>query len=322
MTAPTAYYSLESQVMALSKESTRGTVSVASPKYIPIDPSTRMAFKTNLIQDDNLRGIRERFSPVVGTQDGAGTIKVDAYPDLIGDFFLSLMGKDTPTTLVSGAYNHVFTWDTPTQYPSYSFHINRGISNKAYNLSVIKSIGFEQAMDNKLMLNMNTIFQNEDVSALSFSPTWVAPNPFMFYQVAFTLGGSANDNIKNFSITIDNGAKALRKLSTKPYIYDVICVDKPTIQGSFVYLFDNETERAKFIAGSSSSLIVAYIGGIIGATIYTYKIVMTMPEIHYTAFPFEDSDHILGANVTFDANYNISGTKSLQLELANSVASY
>jgi len=321
MTAPTTYYGVESQIMALKKEAVRGTAETTVSYYIPIDPSTRMLYKTNLIQDDNLRGIRERYSPVVGTLEGTGTIKVDAYPTLIGDFFLSLMGTDTPSTISTGVYNHVMTWNAATQYPSYTIHLDRGLAKKVYNLCVVKSIGFEQSVDGKLMLNINSIFQQEASSGLSFSGTWVTPDPLMFYQTAFTLGGSANDNIKNFTITVDNGAKALRKLSTKQYIYDVICVDKPTINGSFVYLFESETERAKFVAGSASSLIVTYTGTVF-STIYPYKLILTMPEIHYSAFPFEDSDHMLAANVTFDANYNISGTSSLKLELQNGIATY
>ena len=315
-------YSIEQQQFGLKKETVRGTAETTITTYIPIDPSSLPEYKLNLINDENLRGIAEIYPPIAGTLDGAAPIKIDVDPDHFGEILNSLLGHDTVTNL-SPAYVHTFDRLTSgIQFPSYSLFLDRGMNKKVYNLSVCKSLQLTQSVDGKLSAQTQWIFQQEASSSATFTPAWSQPNPFSFYQNALALGGSSNYDIKTWSITIDNQAKALRKLTGKQYIADVICADKFKVNGTFTIIFEDETERAKFLANTSSSLTITITGSIIPTTATNYSLTITIPEIHYTAFPFGEDEKLLAANVTFDAFYNISAAKSIEVALANTIAAY
>jgi len=318
-----ALYAIEQKWLGIGKETTRGTA-VVPTRFIPVTPDTELEYKLNLIEDETVRGIFEKFPPKAGRKEGTGTISgIEVTSDNIGELLNSLLGSVTTTDVgtTGQAYQHIFKRTNGITMPSYTITIHRGINAKQYPLSVVKSIAFSQDADNKLKANATVLYRTEQDYSNPPTPTWVDPSPFMFHQNTFKIDGSQVMTIKNWSLTIDNGSVGLHLLNNSQDIYDIVSHAKLLVTGSFAALFENETQRNKFLSNTSASLDIISQGAEI-ETGYNHMIQFTIPEIHYTAYPFTNVDGILGANASFNAYYNLTAGKTIEIKLINTVSGY
>lgn len=432
-----SFYSVEQKYLAIGKESVRGTAATPT-RYIPVGTDSELEYKLNHLEDEQLRGLLERFPPQAGTKDGNGKISnMDMTSDNCGEFFYSLLGSVssaetasitidatnnkldfnigatqltatiasltypiglvqtdagtlckaiydaihsaeavgtytvtysrttnkftitrsagtfnilwntgtntavsiastigfstaadstgsltyTSANTVNFAMTHTFTNGSLIQNPSYTLHMERALSKKMYNLSVVKTIGLKGAVDGKLTGDISTIFQTEAAETFTLTPVWVNPTPFMFYQTTFAFDAVNNlADIKDWTLNIDNLSMPQRVLSNSQDIKDVLTPGKMTTNGTFNAYFESEAQRTKFLANTAVALTITLQGNAIGAAFN--KMVITLPEIHYKAYPFGNLDGLLGAAVSWDAYYNISGAKSVSVALTNGVTSY
>lgn len=316
-------YAIEQKYLSLGKESVRGTA-VAPTRYIPVGVDSEIDYKLNLLEDEQLRGVMERFSPQAGTKECSGKITAMDVDSLnLGEMLLSLLGSVASTQQgATIAYKHTFTNLNDVQHPSYTFHIERKLAKKQYPLSVVKSIAFNGAVDGKLMADIDFLAKSEAAEGFSPSPTWVDPTPFMFYQTVITIDSTPNTtDIKDWTLNIDNGSIAQRVLNGSQDIQDVLTFAKLLVSGTMNVYFSSETERAKFLAKTATALNIKLTGALIASTYYN-TLEIDIPQIFYTAYPYGNLDGLLGAAVAFNGYYKISGTNTIKVYLTNTATSY
>jgi len=231
----------------------------------------------------------------------------------------------TGTVNVQDCFKHTFIRSTGLSPQAYTFFMDRGLNKLSYSLGVAKAIELSGDMTNALKLSADIIFKTEATSVATFTPTWAEPAPFMFHQTAFTLASTPNTDIRKYSVKIDNQAIAKWCFigDGSSDLTDIITPAVLKVSGSFEIYFENATERAKFLAATSSALVVTLTGAVINGTFYK-KLVITIPKMIYTAFPYGELDGLLGASVAFEGKYNLGGSplSSLQVELYNQTAAY
>jgi hypothetical protein len=321
-------YAIEQKWIGLAKEGTRGIAVTPPTKFIAVAPDTEFEYKENPIEDDNVRGILEKFPPQAGIKDGNGKLaNIDVQSDNIGEILYSLLGAVTNTTSTptTGGYTHVFSRISSgnvIQLPSYTIAMQRGLSAKAYNLACVKALNLKGAVDGKLQADVDFLFQTEAAYTTPTTPVWASPVPFMFYQTNLKIATVANTFIKDWTLTIDNQSMAQRTMNQSQDVKDILAIGKMLISGSFNIYMEDETERTKFLANTASSLEIILTGSAIGSTGLSNSLDILIPEIHYTAYPFGNLDGLLGCAVAFNAFYNIATSKSLQITLCNTEASY
>jgi len=320
-------YAIEQKIVGLGKESSRG-VAVDPTRFIAVAPDTEFEYKLNLLEDELVRGIFEKFPPSPGTKEGSGRLAgIEVTSENCGELFLSLLGKvvtDQPDDVnAPNVYRHIFTRSPlDIRMPSYTFHIYRGLGAKRYPLSVVKSITLNGAVDGKLTLEAEVLFKTEEASDFDFSTvSWEDPKPFMFYHTKVYFDDVLDENVKDWSITIDNGSVVQRALIGSQDIKDIVTFAKLLVNGTMNIYFESEAQRNKFLSNSAVSLKIELIGSELEGGI-NRKLVITLPEIHYTAFPFGDLDGLLGASVSFNAYYKLTAGKTIEIELVNMVSSY
>ena len=314
-------YAIEQKWIGAGKESVRGT-SVDPTRFIPVGADSEMEYKLSLIEDEQVRGMLEKFPPQAGIKDGTGRIGgVDVTSTIIGELLNSLMGKVVTTDLSLGAYKHVFTRETEVLLPSYTIALYRGLNAKKYPLGIVKSMAFTGAVDGKLIADCEVLFKTEEAYESPATPTWEDPKPFMFFQTDFKIAGSSDTNVKDWTLTIDNGSVAQRTLNQSQDVKEILSFAKMLISGTFNIFLENETERTKFLDNTSTSLEIVLTGGLIGGENY-HKLDIIIPQVHYSAYPFGNLDGLLGVAVSFNGYYKLADTKSLQIELTNNIVSY
>ena len=319
-------YSIEQKVFGLTKEAVRGTAEAAVGRFIPVDRATELDYKLNLIEDEQLRGMFDRLSPQSGTKEGAGTLTgIDVQSDNVGEIFHSLLGSVVSSDVGTAgeAYKHVFSRAAGISLPSYTIFANRGISAKAYPLSIVKSIALNGTMDGKAKLDASILFKNEVTTAATFAPVWDEPIPFMFFQTEVKIAGGISADVRSYSLNIDNQSLGLRSLNNSQDVRDIIAPGKLLANGTFEIYFETEAERAKFLANTASSFEINLVGSVI-ETGQNHRLKIALPKIHYTAFPYGELDGLLGAAVAFNAYYTagVSPAAALSVELTNKIASY
>ncbi|PYS91492.1 MAG: hypothetical protein DMF62_02455 [Acidobacteria bacterium] len=314
-------YSTEQRQFGIKKESSRGTAEAAPAKWYPVDKDTSLDYKLNLIDDKALRGIAEEFPPNLGTTMGSGKIKMPLDAQSIGEFLVSLLGAPTSAQQAATiAYKHTFLRATTIQRTGYTFFMDYGISVKKYNLGTVKKLTLTGPTDGIVMADMDVLFKTEATGAIG-TPAFPTNQYLGFNGVSVKIGGSIDSDIKDWTLNIDNGAAAHRTLSQSQDISDILVKGRMNISGNFKIYFQSETERAKFLAGTSQNLRFLCEGATIAST-YKYTVDVYLPKIYYKAYPLADLDGLLGATVEFDAKYDTSTTKAISVDLTNADVSY
>jgi hypothetical protein len=318
-------FATERKSFGFKKETSRGVAEASPAKFLAVGADTELNYSAALIADDRIRGFKDRFPSAPGIKDGTGTIAtIDVEASTIGDLLFGCLGSvatvqpDAPNSPT--VYRHTFSRLNGIQMPSFTFFADRGLSKKRYPLTVIKKMALSGAVDGKALVNADVLFKTEE-PASPFAPSYGSPKPLMFFQTDFKIDSVSDLNVKSWTLNIDNASVPQRTLNQSRDAKDILSAGRFLIDGGFEIYFESEAQRQKFLDGSLAALNIILTGDIIEDT-FKNQLEFAIPEARYTAFPFGNLDDLLGAAVTFEAQYNIAAGYSLQAILTNAVPSY
>lgn len=318
-------FATEHKIFGFKKEGSRGVSEAAPTKFLSVGPESEFNYKSALIADDKIRGLKERFPSAPGIKEGTGNLAaIDVEAFSIGDLLFGCLGgvstAQPDATNSPTVYRHTFSRLNSLSMPSFTFFIDRGLSKKRYPLSVFKKLSLTGAVDGKAMVAADLLFKTEE-AASPFTPTYGSPKPLMFFQTDFKIDGVSDLNIKSWSLHIDNGSVAHRTLNQSRDVKDIVSPGRFMIDGGFEIYFESETQRQKFLDVNSAALDITLTGDIIEDA-YKNQLEFILPEVRFSAYPFGNLDNLLGAAVAFEADYNAAAGYSLQTLLTNSISGY
>ena len=315
-----AYYSKQQQQFGLKKEGTRGTAEATATVWYPV-LEAELEYKLNHLQDEALRGIPDKFAPVPGRKTGTGKIKMNLDPQTSVEMFYSLLGTISSAQQGgSAAYKHTITRLVSPTKPVYTFFKDYGISVKNYATCGVKKVTLAGGVDNLSTLDAEILFKTEGTGSIG-SPAYPTQRYQGFQHASVKIGGSANVDVKEWSVEIDNGLIPFQGLALSQDIQDVLAPGKLDIKGSFTAYFTSETERAKFLANTTTTFQILSVGDV-AATTYYYTVDLNLYDIRYTAYPFGEDAGLLAAKVTFDGFYATGSSKAIQVDITNVTVSY
>lgn len=316
-----AMYPIEAQRFGIKKEAVRGTAETTPTSWFPVLKGTEFNYSLGLLDNDVLKGDPTMLPPVAGKKSGAGKIKLPLDAQTCGEVFYSLLGgKAAAQQGGTAAYKHTFTVAAGLQKPSYTFFYDYGLDIKKYSLGIVKKVSLSGAVDSVGALEADILFKNEATGSIG-SPTFPTQRYLAFNQMDFKVAGTSNTDIKDWNLEIDNGAAPLWTLNQSQDCIDVVTGGKMDIKGGFTIYFQNETERAKFLANTAVALRMIATGPLIASTYY-YTVDLNVYEAHYTAFPFGDDSGLLAAKVAFTGYYSASDSKAIQVDVTNITTAY
>lgn len=217
-------------------------------------------------------------------------------------------------------YKHTFSLPTSVQPPTYTFFVDRNMEVKKYNGIAVRKMALTGNADGFLQHECELLGLSEAAGDIG-SPSYANElAPLVFHHVTVKLGGTAMTNIKEWNLSIDSGLFGKRNPGSQVAV-DVIAPGRLKIEGSLTVYFEDETERAKFLAATSNSLQFLCVGSEIGTSVFE-TLDITLPKILYKAFPYGELDGLLGAQCTFEAVYDTVTSKLINVDLTNKDASY
>jgi hypothetical protein len=317
-----AMYSIEAQRFGLKKETVRGTAETTPDKWYPVLKGTELTYGLSLLENDVLKGDPTMLPPVAGGKSGSGKVKLPLDSQTCVEFFRGLLGGlSSAQQGATAAYKHTITLNAGLQKPPYTFFLDYGIDVKKYSLGTVKKVMIGGAVDSLGAFEADVLFKAEASGAIG-SPTFPTQKYLAFQTMDFKIAGASSTDIKEWNIEIDNGA--IWSSDAKPVTGSHRHHRPPgkiDIKGGFTAYFQNETERAKFLANTAVALRMLATGPLIASTYYN-TVDINIYEAHYTAFPFGDDAGLLAAKATFTGYYSASDSKAIQIDVTNSTTSY
>lgn len=317
---------IEEKVFIIKKESVRGTAeaSASGGVSLPVLPASEVNFVPALIEDAKIFGDANERPAQRGIREGTGTLELEPGPDKIGELLLSLFGfvaTDQPDA--GGApnvYRHHFTKLADSLHPLYTLFVDRQAHQKKYEGLMASQMTFNVPVDGPVGASADVIFKKELAGAV-LTPSFTGDlNRLLFSDIAITLAGSGDSITRSAQVVIANNAIAKRVLASSQDAADV-CSGALRVTGSFQRYFEDDTERAKFVGGTDTSLdILAEAEVLEGAIKSTLQI--GLPKVQYDAGPVAEVDGILVQDFTFKAVLDPTAGYPVRVTLINKVVSY
>lgn len=316
-----AMYPIEAQRFGLKKEAVRGTAETTPTKWYPVLKGTEFNYALSLLENDVLKGDPTMMPPIAGGKNGSGKVKLPLDAQTCPEFLRSLLGGlSSAQQGGTAAYKHTITLNSGIQKPPYTFFMDYGLDVKKYALGIVKKVAIAGGVDQLGTFEADVLFKSEASGAIG-SPTFPTQRYLAFNTMDFKVAGTSNTDIKEWNIEIDNGSAPLRTLNLSQDVADIVAPGKVDIKGGFTIYFQNETERAKFLANTAVALRMLAVGPLIASTYY-YTVDVNIYQAHYTAFPFGDDSGLLAAKVAFTGYYSASDSKAIQIDVTNIDTAY
>lgn len=314
-------YSVFLKRFGLIKESVRGTAETTPTAWIKVLPESEMHAKLMFEQSMELRGLNLGQLPPIPTYlEGLGAIKMFLRPSEIGEFFHMFIGDASSAQQGgSAAYLHTFTPANIIQPDSYTIFIDRSVSVKKYNFCTARQIKITRTPDKPIMFDADIMFDAEASGSIG-SPSYTESNALTFQHDTFAIATVSNTKVKQWEVTLENGLVPLRTTGQKQGISDFFATHHKA-QITFMIYFEDEVERAKFMAGTSTSIQITIVGETIAST-YKYTLDLLFDDVTYLAFPYDLEDNILAAKVVAQANYSVANSRIYRVQVQNAATAY
>lgn len=310
----------------IAKESPAGTLNATPDVYLPFIPPDGFSPAITLLESMGIRSLADKVYKVTqgpATINGAKLV-VEFEPENCGQILMAAFGTDTKTGPTNTtAYTHTFSRVQSALLPQYSFWFDRGNSKYAQ---------FFGCMLSKLDIVMNTKdfikFDQEwvglgyDDTGTTKTPSYSALKPLRFNQVAVSVASGAVLNYENLKISIDNNVKADHGISGSLYPAKIYSEGLDvTISADF--FFDNTTEYAKYLAGTTTSFVITITSGeniTSSSPVTPHSLTINIPNVFYQTAPLVTPSGIVKIPFVGRAVYDTATTKTINAVLVNSVS--
>lgn len=305
----------------LAKETVLGTPNTTPDIFIPYRPP--LVFSPNIAVIES-KGIRAVPDAVFKAQQGPGTVQgmkmgFEVEPENIGQILKAAFGQDTITG-TGPNYTHTFARTAVAQLPTYTIGADVGNSKFfQFDGSMLNKVDFVAKAKEFFLADTDWTATKYDDTGVTHATSYSVRKAFKWDQAVVTIGGSGNLIADNVKISIDNMVKAEHTLNSSIYPLLNIWSEGFRVLISFDLLFEDTTELAKFLAGTTSSLTLALsstelIGGV------PYSLTFTIPVVQYTAAPLHPPAGVIRIPFAGVAVYDQGGTnKTMSAVLINGV---
>lgn len=221
------------------------------------------------------------------------------------------------------AYRHTFSVRQGANVDSMWARVCQfGTSFYDYVGLVPSKLSYKIPKDSVIDFSASFIGQNE-LTGTNVNGTYGTFQPFTSGANAqVQLDGTVNSDVTNISIDVENGAKTIFGIGTNNTMQSAV-YGAVKVSGQFDIVFNDESQRAKFLAKTQVALKAIMTGATLFGTAKAETSIV-LPKVEYSGVPFGDMDGAIGATVAFMASYdsNAYGTGAVILTVQDTLTSY
>lgn len=318
--------------LGMGVESVRGT-GVAPETFIP----ARVPTGINVVNEKTIiketKGSRINSQGSVVTQSRVeGDLEFNLKNGSIGYILKSLFGGVASALVETGVYDHTFTVDeSDPQNPSLTLALSQGANHQDYEipLAVASNLEITVPQDDLVYAVASFIGKTMDDHA-DYSVAFPQDDKIMnHYNVTVKiaddvagLAGATATCLKELTFSIANNARPRMCLSSQSPV-DVIGL-LFDIQGSLGKAYEDNTIFEAYKTGAYKAIEISMINTdeTIGAT-SNPTITFTYPKVSFESYERDNAiDEIANENFSFQAHYDDTEAKAVDVVVRNEVASY
>jgi hypothetical protein len=312
--------------LLMCEEATWGTTP-ATPlcAKLPISGIGGDWFRQNLLDNPELRGNRNPPAPVSGNISVSGSFTQTLHLDAIGWTLKHAIG--VPATSGSGTFTHVgkvgFSGASAGDLPA-GMTFEHGFTDidcyYPYTGCRVSTLAVSGSAEGVATFDVGIIGQtrgSKSATSIDAAPVEFTSDALSHFAGSITEGGSPIAYITEVNFTLDNGLDdSLRTFGGSGLIVD-LPENMASVTGQVTALFQNDTLLAKAVAGTESSMTVAWTSG-------SYSLTFEVPELRFEArSPSISGDRGVMITLPFRAYYaNDADATILKYTLVNDVSAY
>ncbi len=277
--------------LRIARQNSAGVAVTAAGSFIPVPfVSETLVTEVPELISDTIRGRYEQGPSAKGIVSGMGDMVIRPAGDLIGLFAYAFTGAATSTVVVSGlGWQHNFI-PTETQFHSdiaiTPFTIGKyvGVGNEfQYTDSLLNRLTLEIVAGQYMRGTANWMCRVSSLTAAT-SVTMVEATEYVWSQASLSLGGAANVNWEQVTITMDNALQQFATLDGTTSNRRVLRTNFRTFQLTATADVPDLSEFNTFRAGSLSTLDITTQGVTVSSgVIESFRIIV--PQFRYATYP-------------------------------------
>lgn len=319
-------YSQKSNIGLIFQNSFGTPGAVTSIHFIP-HLSDNVALAIPPMYSENQRGVFDEGDTYEGPRTVAGDLQSEAQPIALGAMLKSIMNLESSTQSL-GIYTHLFKPRTvdfdevsagnPVTHYSY---LDTG---SAMLFSDLNGTSLEIGIANGELLKSTVSYvggnftQNANVAA-----TYSVGRRWTWDQSSLTIATSAQPEIQNLTITLDESLEAQHTLNNSKYPSRIKRTGFRTVAVAGTILFDNQLEYQEFLSQSERELVMTFTGQTEIQSGYFEVCEIKLPLMRYEeAAPAAEGPGQIAMSVTARGKYSVTSATAMQISLTNTQAAY
>jgi len=233
----------------------------------------------------------------------------------------SAIAATSDSTTSVPPFSHTYVRQAVTQLPTYSFWLDKKPAYFEIAGCMLGKADIE--LKAKELVTMDTEWSGLafDDAGTTQSPTYSSVRPFAFHQATVTVDGSPVLGYDNLKISINNMVKADHAISGSQYPAKIYS-EGMDVELSADLFFEDVTQYAKFIAGTTASFVITITSGddiSSAASGQKYSLVLNMPEVVYKQANLPTPTGVLKCTFAGHVMYDTSTSKTINAILTNGV---
>ena len=322
-------YGQDSKI-GLAFQTSWGTAADTSSLYnIPFISESVTPERPELIGQNNFGRFDEGIGEA-GPQNVGGTIQGEAQSRALGVFLKALCGSATTTQVLLDVNTHKFTpmtadFDVNVTGIPMTYYKNVADGASAYFYKDLIGTALELSLSNGEFLMMNMTFTGGGVGMIaSLAVTDDLSERFTWDVTSIQLGGAANTEFSDLTITIDEQASVRHTLRTSRDPSRVKRDDKRQVRVSGTLLYNDPGEyNSYFLANSYQALTINLKESAVEIQSGYYdEVLIEIPRFKYLAYPIPLETGELQVSFEGKADYHAGSGHSIAITVQNTQANY
>ncbi len=266
------------------------------------------------------------------TEDGprmvAGTINFNAHPIDIGHLISYAFGAAATSVQSNNYYTHTFQ---PVVTDPHDLCASRPLTmldyrdtGSAFLFYDIAGSAIEIAIANGDFAKINMEVAGGNFTRIAnVSPTYIDGRRFKWDQTSISIDGTANLDIRDITIKLNNNVEAQHTNVPSPYPSRIKRTALRNVEVNGTVRFNNHTELDEFLNQSERELVLTMTGPAEAASGYNETLEITLPSFRYEEYkPVPTGPGPVELSFTGRGKYNSGSGTAIQITLVNTRAAY
>lgn len=313
--------------LGISFQNSYGTALANSIFWVPFMSEDIGVTKEPLIEE-NMTGRFDEGKHHEGLNAVPGELECEAHPISLGVLLKATLGD--PTTVQSGnLYTHTFKPRT-SDFDRYAAgrpvtitkHLgDAGSAHRYYDLVGSK---LSMSVANGELFKASVEFVGGKYTQLSEpAASYPTGDPFAWSVASVSIGGSANSDVRELNIELDNALEGKHTLNNAKTPSRVKRAGRRTLAIGGTLVFDTQDEYQQFISQSERNLTLHLVGAADITSGYNEGLTVIVPLLRYVEFkPVAGGPGAIEVSISGKGVYSVTSATALQVTLVNTQTGY